>query len=331
MLKKITLLLLLIVILSTSCSEDRVNPQNETKKVEVEFLPKLSQLNLFEGNLSDLNPTEDLIVYELATPLYTDYCKKKRLLYIPKGKAMQFNGNGLPIFPDSTLLAKTFYYNIDDRNSELGKNIIETRILIKLNGVWKGGNYRWNNAQTDAELISYGQDTINPISINWIDEKGEEKNVNYQIPSYDECLMCHQNNGNLIPIGTKLRNLNFTVKGSNQVQDLIDKSMLKGAPSTSQIESLPIWDNSSFTVEERARAYLDVNCAHCHSPIGYASFKGIDFRYDTPFGETKIQEKKGKILMRFQSLEKDFGMPYRGRTIIHAEGLALLQQYINGL
>jgi len=331
MIKKIIFLVFIAIFLVASCSEDRVNPLNKIKKVEVEFFPKLSQLNIFEGNLSDLNPFEDLMEYDLATPLYTDYCKKKRLLYIPKGKAMKYNGNGLPIFPDSTLLAKTFYYNEDDRSLSLGKYIIETRILIKINGSWKSGNYKWNDSQTDADLIIFGQDTIAPISINWIDDKGDKRNVNYQIPSNNECLMCHQVNGNLVAIGTKLRNLNFVYKGSNQLQDIIDKGVLKGAPSTSQIKSLPIWDDDSFTVEERARAYLDVNCSHCHSPMGYASFKGIDFRYDTPFAETKIQEKKGRILMRFKSLEKDFGMPYRGRTIIHAEGLALLEQYINSL
>src|SRR5690606_19599625 len=97
----------------------------------------------------NLQPTIYAFEYKLNTSLFTDYAHKQRLIALPAGTTMTFDGDGLPMFPDNTVIAKTFFYNIDDRDQSLGKIIIETRILIKINGVWETGDYRWNEDQTD--------------------------------------------------------------------------------------------------------------------------------------------------------------------------------------
>ena len=64
---------------------------------------------------------------------------------MPEGEAMQYNNNSLlPIFPDNTLISKTFYYYEDESNTDSNKIIIETRVLIKTEGTWKVGEYLWN-------------------------------------------------------------------------------------------------------------------------------------------------------------------------------------------
>ena len=84
---------------------------------------------------------------------------------------------GFRFFPDNTILTKTFYYYADERDPSLGKTIIETRVLIKKEGVWNIGNYVWNQAQTDAALDEGSHNLV----INWIDEFGVEK----------VCRLCH--------------------------------------------------------------------------------------------------------------------------------------------
>lgn len=85
------------------------------------FRPNLSQMRLFRGTLSNLTPSPYAFEYNLNTPLYTDYALKQRLIALPLGTSMTANGDGLPDFPDNTVIAKTFYYNVDDRNLTLGK------------------------------------------------------------------------------------------------------------------------------------------------------------------------------------------------------------------
>lgn len=296
-----------------------------------DFLPKLSDLLLFKGDVADLEFNSTVHEYELATPLYTDYSYKLRSISLPKDAKMNYDGEGLLDFPDNTIITKTFYYLNDERNPSAGKNRIETRILIKKNGLWEMGNYLWNATQDDA-LLSLDGPTI-PVS--WIDTTGASRNINYQVPFMLNCIQCHTSNGVNKPIGPKARNLNFVHDGSNSLQSFIDKGLLLGAPSISEIEKLPVWSDVSFTLSERARAYMEVNCAHCHQPGGLhdASVTGRpDFRYETAYNDTSIETLKVDIRNRVNT-SPAFGpsMPLIGVTILHAEGVQLIKDYIDSL
>jgi len=102
--------------------------------VVADFLPNLSDLNLFSGTLSDLMPSEHAFIYDLNTELFTDYSRKQRIIALPQDERLTAIDDGLPNFPDDTVIAKTFFYFNDDRDESLGKQIIETRLLIKKNG-----------------------------------------------------------------------------------------------------------------------------------------------------------------------------------------------------
>ncbi|MEX0644481.1 MAG: hypothetical protein WD076_04180, partial [Parvularculaceae bacterium] len=45
-----------------------------------------------------------------------------------------------------------------------------------------------------------------------------------------------------------------------------------------------VWGDESFSIEARARAYLDANCSHCHSDVGPADTSGLDLRPSAPLG-----------------------------------------------
>jgi len=296
-----------------------------------EFLPKLSELLLFKGVLSNFELNSTVHEYSLATKLYTDYALKLRTVALPKDTQMAYNGEGLPVFPDNTVLAKTFFYYNDERNPSLGKKIIETRVLIKKNGAWQMGNYLWNNAQTDADLSLDGP----IVDVDWIDLNGVNKSVNYKVPIMHNCIQCHQKSGTNIPIGPKLRAMNFEHNGNNQLQYFVDNGLLTGVPDISQIENSPIWGDASFTIEQRAKSYMDVNCASCHQPGGlHDSNVGVrpDFRYETTYNDSNVEDFKADIKNRVNT-SPAFGpsMPLVGITQIHTEGVQLIHDYIDSL
>lgn len=296
-----------------------------------EFLPKLSELQLFKGNPADLVVYSTTHEYSLITPLYSDYAHKFRTISLPEGMQMTYNGEGLLEFPDNTVITKTFYYFNDERNPSLGKKLIETRLLIKKNGGWSMGNYLWNDEQTDAVFGTAAPTLV----VEWIDASGTDRSANYKVPFAINCNQCHDVNNVTLPIGPKARNLNFVHNGKNQIQNFVDKGLLADAPVIAQIETLPDWSDPAFNLDERTRAYMDVNCAHCHQPGGLQDSNipdRPDFRYETAFDESNIFEFKDDIRNRVAT-SPGFGpsMPQVGITQLHTEGVALIHEYMDSL
>jgi len=229
-------------------------------------------------------------------------------------------------------LTKTFFYYVDERNPSLGRKIIETRIQIKKNDAWIFGTYVWNNEQTEAFL-----DTSAPVvPVNYTDGDGNGQVVNYKVPLTINCTQCHENNNAYEPLGPKARNLNKVVHGKNQLQDFIDKTILIDAPIISDIDVLPTWNDTSYTLEERSRAYMDVNCASCHQSGGFHDSNlvanRLQLNYETPFTDSNIDSWKDEIVFRMGiSPEFSISMPLVGTTILHQEGIQLIEDYINTL
>lgn len=323
------------VYVQTICTADNVSIFTDAfsfttlpPAVVPEFKPTLSELNLFQGDLENLEPSPYTFEYSLSTKLFTDYATKQRLIALPEGEKMMYNGDGFPLFPDNTLIAKTFYYNNNETDLSQGKNIIETRVIIKIDGSWESGNYKWNDSQTDATIDVDGA----VVPVTWIDAAGESQNVDYEIPSSTDCFTCHSNSSEGTPIGPKLRTLNFDFNGSNQLQALIDNDMLDGLTDPSMVSALPNWEDESLGLERRARAYMDVNCAHCHIQGGYCEEQSqLRLAYETDFAESNIAQSSSSILTRIQNTIPDYGMPLIGTTILHDEGVDLLIEYINSL
>jgi hypothetical protein len=103
----------------------------------------------------------------------------------------------------------------------------------------------------------------------------------------------------------------------------------------------------------RARAYLDINCAHCHSPTGPANTTALTLNPFVPsdrsvgvckppvaagkgtgdrlFGIVPGQPDASIMMYRVASTEGGVMMPELGRSSVHAEGVALLRQWITSL
>lgn len=286
---------------------------------------KLSEYQIYTGYSSNLNPTAAYQLYELSTPLFTDYAEKQRLIKLPAGTALISKGDGLPQFPDGTILVKTFYYFNDKRDLTKGKRLIETRILIKKNSKWIIGTYVWNREQTEAFLSLKESNT----DVFWISNEGENLKINYHIPGHAECTTCHETSGEITPIGPKLRNLNRTIqrgnKDMNQLDYLGNAGILKH--SYRSIGQLPGWQNKKWSDSQRARAYLDVNCAHCHNAEGYAARTGLFLNYEATVDLSGITKNRVRIVSKMAAHK----MPQLGTTVIDQQGLKLIRTFVNRL
>lgn len=309
---------------------------------------KLSDYNFFKGNLKELTPSYKVIPYELNSSLFSDYAKKKRFVWLPKGTKADFNDDFKPLnFPVGSMLIKNFYYeNVAPNNST---KLIETRLMYLTETGWKFAEYVWNDDQTEA----YYDDSGSFTSIAWSAD-GAEKTVNYRIPSKTECFTCHNSYGTPLPIGPKPQNLNKTITtGSglkNQLQFLQEEGILE-AYDTSAISSTVDWQDESESLELRVRSYLDINCAHCHSNQSYCDYRPVRFAFNennqpknlgvcvepdvplAPFEDivTPGESAKSMLLFRMSTQEQQYRMPLLGRTLQHAEGVALIETWINSL
>ncbi len=362
--KRILCGLVLVGISFFSCSkETKKNVAPKARKASSTLLktqvktddPKwLSDYNFFGGKLAALRPNDQVYAYTINTPLFSNYAKKERFIYLPEEKKINFKPQGPLDFDNGTVLIKNFYYPLDETAVEQERKILETRLLIKEKSGWKPLNYLWKQDQSDAELNYVGA----KIDVNWKDSEGETRNLVYQVPNLNQCKNCHSRNTTISPIGVTAAQLNKHYEGVesaiNQLDYFKQENLLKGFESSRAYEAMPVWNDAlTATVEERARAYLDANCAHCHSAQGSAKNSGLyleyhekdarrrgvfkppiaagkgsgDFQYDIVPGKPEASI----FIYRVGSTDPAIRMPEIGRSVVHEEGLALLTQYIKEL
>jgi uncharacterized repeat protein (TIGR03806 family) len=323
--KKYLIMVLVIaapIIYIISCNSSS-NPSIANK---AGFEKKLSFYKLFKGRPSELQPANGVELLELSSTLFTDYAQKQRLLKLPAGRKLILTGGGLPIFPEGTLLAKTFYY---ETGVKKGKKIMETRLLLFASSKWNVATYKWNEAQTEAFLLEEGA-TVN-VAVK--DSNGKAMKIGYHIPSTKECVSCHHLGNAILPIGPKVRNLNRLVarngKTVNQLEYLIAKGVFEQT-ETATLPRLPAYTNHELPIEQRARAYMEVNCAHCHQPGGYAGQTNLNLDYGTDLNSSGINFNRSNIVIRMSQMGT-YHMPKLGTTVIDREGLALINAYIEKL
>ena len=324
------------------------------KTIATDDPQKLSDYSFFTGELKDLIPAQQVYPYAINTPLFSNYAEKARFIYLPKGKTMNFTNNGSFDFDNGAILIKNFFYHEREGDIASPRRIIETRLLIKEEKSWKPLNYVWNEEQTDADLNYVGKN----ILVIWQDSEQETKQVNYVVPNLNQCKNCHSRDNIINPIGITAAQLNQRYSSSQKVINQLDyfkeTAILTNFTSAVEHEAMPVWnDVLSANVEDRAKAYLDANCAHCHSIQGSAKNSGLyldyhqkdqrkrgvlkppiaagkgsgDFKYDIVPGHPE----ESIFIYRVSSNDPAIRMPEIGRSIVHEEGLILLTQYINEL
>ena len=343
--------LLTMLLSCQSKKQEIVVLPEETSTVDLSSVgrEKLSDYSFFTGPLKNLSPAEGIVPYSLNAALFSDYAYKQRFIKIPTGKKAIYNHDEVFEFPEGTILIKNFYYPADFRKPKENIRILETRLLMLENGVWKTLPYIWNDDQTEAYLNVAGKN----IDVSWTHLDGTSRQVKYSVPNMNQCKNCHLKGDKVIPIGPSARQLNgdyeYAEGRQNQLAHWKALSMVD-LPSA-DIPTLASYDNEKELISSRARAWLEINCAHCHRADGPAKTSGLHLLASVTdvsklgVGKAPVAAGKGSgglqygivpgkpdesiLQFRIESVHPGIMMPELGRTIVDEEGVKLIRQWIS--
>jgi Cytochrome c. len=122
----------------------------------------------------------------------------------------------------------------------------------------------------------------------------------WYFPSRSDCQACHTQNGGSV-LGLNTRQLN-RVHEYGKVKDnqigVFERLGIFSGPlpkPARELEAFPDWTAKAAPTDTPARAYLDANCAMCHSPggRGHAGGAGMDMRFHVPLGRRSPGTRAG--------------------------------------
>ncbi|MDC6406903.1 MULTISPECIES: PQQ-dependent sugar dehydrogenase, partial [Maribacter] len=341
---------------------ENVNLYKLRTKVDYNGIPqKLSETGAF-SDLESLSVNEGVLPFELIEPFWSDGALKKRWMAIPNDgthntaeEQISFSENGIWEFPAGSVLIKHFDYPIDDNNPSITKKI-ETRFSVKGDdGNFYFFTYNWNESQTDAFLQEVGLDE----SIQVTKTDGGSREVIWHYPSVSECIACH-NNTTKGTLGTRTRYLNkefdYSEKGGSIGNQLVTLSALgildteindMDTPNFLTYTSL---DDETADINDKARSYLDLNCAYCHQS-GTGNRADFDLRLVNSLSQTGLltagmnatlgidgegilipgDASKSQLYHRPASINEGIMMPPLAKNQVDSKGVLLIQQWIDQL
>jgi len=319
--------------------------------------------------------------YQLATGLFTDYAQKLRTVWIPvEAGPAGYDPEGAFDFPVGTVITKTFYYpraadgpgyvarvdgdgmaHFHERRLDLeAVRLVETRVLVRREAGWEALPYIWNAEQTEATLARAG----GFVDMILVSEAGEEA-LGYVVPNVNQCAGCHETDTTdgigVRPIGPRARHMNTDFEYFDGVANQIDhwsgQGLLADAPAAEAAPRNVAWRGelplAGEALDRAARAYLDINCSHCHSRTGPADTSGLYLEAHEPtgphLGVCKLPIAAGRgtgnrrydivpgasedsiFTYRLASVQADVMMPELGRALHHDEGVALIAAWIDAM
>ena len=314
----------------------------------------LSQTGVFSDTPS-MTPMAGLIPYVPNVPLWSDGAAKTRYMGVPNNggaltpdEQIAFAPTGSWTFPAGTVFVKTFELNTDTSNSNVLRRL-ETRLLVRdINGAVYGVTYKWRPDNSDADLLS--SSLYEDIAIT---NATGVSTQSWYYPSRSDCLSCHTPVANYV-LGLSTRQLNgnqtYATTGvtDNQLRTLNRLGLFNPAfdeTTITNFEKLSALGNTGASFQDRARSYLDANCAQCHQPGG----SGITFdaRFDTPLanqnlingglganGMAMIVPKdiwRSIIRQRMDTTNTTIRMPPLARQLVDSNAVAVLEDWINSL
>ncbi len=343
----------------------RLTPNEAAKDFSAAFPKKLSETGLFTS-VKDHVAAPGVVPFSVNAEQWADHARADRLVAVPGSGTIKIydsqppwpNNSGEVFFPKDGVLAKTFTLEME-RGDPKSRRRLETQILHFDGVTWQGYTYAWNDEQTDATLVgAKGMDR----ALTVIDAKapGGRRAQRWHYPSRAECLTCHNPwNGFTLAFNPAQLNKTHDYGGAvdNQLRtmqhvDLVtflkrDWKTNVEKPRTPPTERLADPFDAAGNLEQRARAYLQVNCAHCHQ-FGAGGTAQIDLRYHIPLEKTKtvsVRPVQGafeiagahiispgdpyRSVLYYRMAKLGPGrMPHIGSEIVDERGLRLIHDWI---
>ncbi len=351
----------LLALLLMSCGDDgssRAGPALQPRPEVQTCLPDLSEG--MPARLSDtgcfvdlkaLEPGPDLIPYEVNSALWTDGAFKPRYMVVPSPERISISENGSWRYPDGSVLIKVFGFEFAAGDPE-SRRAVETRFMVRTSGRWDYYTYQWNDDGTDAELLE-ARKTVEYT----IQASGGPEVIEYLFPQREDCTACHFEGFHEV-LGPKTAQINrlhnYDGVVVNQLAAMTEIDLLsKVIDPAGEIEpsAEPRMANpheGEGSLEDRARAYLDANCSHCHRPNAYAdtALHGLDLRYEVSLEESGLcepmryfpewqgtpriapRDPAGSGIMQRFDLDAEQRMPSLGTSNVDPFGTQLLSEWI---
>lgn len=306
------------------------------------FPALLSQTGCIDTN-APLQMAAGLIPYEINAPFWSDGVAKDRWMAVPDAATINIELNHDWTYPNNSVLVKNFSLN--------GKRV-ETRLLVRHeNGDWRGYSYEWNDSETDANLLLDGKVTS---------KQSPTGPQTYIYPSSTECMICHTVIAG-IALGPETSQLNrdttypSTGATANQLATLNHIGMFTNALTDVPANLPRLTEPSDLNASDhdRSRAYLYINCAHCHQAGGPAN-ASIDFHIDTADADMNIcnatpthqigsasaimtpGDATDSTMYLRMSCREDVGscvpgdeMPPLGSVLVDTDGAIIVESWIN--
>lgn len=313
----------------------------------------LSDWDLFLDPANQV-PAPGVVPYEINAPLFSDYASKHRFLRVPEGETITIEADGRWSFPDGTVIAKTFGFYVDARDPSLGEQLVETRLLVREDGVWEPYVYRWNDEETDATLMPGG----GRLNVSFLDVAGRSRSIEYRIPNVNQCTNCHGGTAEIESLGPRTDQMDhpfdYGVGLENQIDHMASLGLFASTPpAAADRHPLADYFDTSADLDARARAYLHANCAHCHHDGGAADQSGlwlnIEITEPVRIGICKPPAAAGRgtggrrvaiwpgssdesiVAFRMASEEPGVKMPELPTILSHTEGVALITEWIDAM
>ena len=259
------------------------NPQPDQS---ASFPRTLHATGLF-SSVKDQAPAPGVIPYAINAEPWSDHAIAKRFVAVPDQLAVKVPGPNWT-FPQDSVLVKTLFLDQEEGNPKT-RRAVETQILHFDGLDWNPYTYQWNDDQTDAKLVDAGglEQTFEIVDPN---AAGGRRQQAWRFAGRAECQRCH-NRWSGPPLGFNTPQLNRsaagTVNGVSQLEAFAAMGLLEQSIPLENRPQLANPHDAAGDIEGRARAYLQVNCAHCHRMhAGGAVLSHM--HYDLELGKTNM-------------------------------------------
>ncbi len=246
----------------------------------------LAETGAFE-DLASLTAHEGIVPYSINVPFWSDHAEKTRWFSVPDLRlTIGFDAGNNWAFPTGTVWIKHFDLELV-RGVPESRRRLETRFLVRQAEGAYGVTYRWDDAQTNAQLVpEEGMDEAFLVR-----DGAVTRTQTWHYPARSECATCHTPVAGLaLSFGTAQLNREVSIEGvvTNQILALAAMGYLENPPETTDgLPALAHASDETATLQHRSRSYLFANCVQCHQPGGLAR-GSWDARYSIPLEQAGI-------------------------------------------
>lgn len=289
--------------------------RNDRAGQNTNFPTKLSDTGLF-SNTQRLEPAEGVIPFDPAVRMWQDGAAGEYLLGLPGLSQITLHPEGKSIpsqvdwhkfrmhFPKDAVLVKTIRTECDCSHFK-----IETQILHFDGEDWRGYTYSWRPDGSDADLVpADGGEKM--VKADEFQRVSASREIPWTLHSRAQCITCH-NFWAENALAFNVAQLNFDREGKgNELARLTTEGFIRRVGNDGK--PLPNFDDRALAkepslgvkdgnAEKLARAYLHVNCSHCHRFGGGGGAVVLELDHTKPLKETGLIDARPK--------QGDFGIP----------------------